>query len=863
MKETITKVALAGLMHDVGKFAQGVLDVSQKYMVDNAGLYQPFRNGHHTHVHVIYTAAFIEQHAESLPPQCNSADWGDGDSFVNLAAGHHNPQTAMQWIIAEADRISSGLDRASFEKGEEIAFRDFKKTRLLPVLEGLGPERIDDFNSADAYTYRYPLLPVSARNIFPEKRVELSRKDADEDYAHLFSRFTSALKQLEHKDESVSLWLEHFDSLLMLFTSCIPAARVGDVIHDVSLYDHSRSTAALAAALYGFHAGNGTLEPKAVRDRNPKKFLIVGGDFYGIQDFIFANHGDSRKLRSKLLRGRSFAVSLFTELAARLICQRLGLPVTSVLLSAAGKFHILAPNLPEMVDRLKSCDTEINDWLFEHTYGENALGISWTEAAPEEFEAGRFRALWDRHIRNIEDKKYRKLDLDSHGGTIDGYLDSFDNDIDPGNRLCPLCGKRASHRSTTGDPVFAGDDLSTCRFCRDHVYLGGNLVKASRVAVTSAQVDVPARRRLLEPIFKEYQVIFDLADHRSMAAAGDLKALWQIGIEEDGTIRPGCTVKLINGHVPWYQEEDNYDDCLLESARSQGKLDEMIEQIKEGSVKTFGHIAVKARAKGEDGKCHGIEALGVLKADVDNLGMLFGCGLSDERFTISRLATMSRQLNNFFALYLSHELRANRDFFDVYTVFAGGDDLFLIGPWNRMAKLAALLNRKFRKYVCENPEITFSAGITVHKPNVPVDTLADSSETALEEAKKAGRNRVTMFGQTVKWNDFHSLLALEGEFEKWRQEGYISDVMIYKMNYFIEMAEKEAMLLEQDFIPVEELESLKWPALFKYNLVRNVTKDKGKRDKAIEDVAKAADWMRQYKGGVRIPLWHVLYEKRN
>lgn len=37
-------------------------------------------------------------------------------------------------------------------------------------------------------------------------------------------------------------------------------------------------------------------------------------------------------------------------------------------------------------------------------------------------------------------------------------------------------------------------------------------------------------------------------------------------------------------------------------------------------------------------------------------------------------------MNFFFVVYLPHLLKTHPDFRDVYTVFAGGDDLFLIGP---------------------------------------------------------------------------------------------------------------------------------------------------------------------------------------
>jgi len=864
MSETIQKIALAALIHDIGKFAQGSLPVTKEYLNNNAGLYQPYRDYHYTHVHAVYTAAFIESMADRLPRRLNEGAWGEGDSFINLAAGHHNPETPMQWMVAMADRISSGLDRDVFEEGEKIAYRDVKKTRLLPILEYFGPGGSDRFDDASKFLHVYALDALNTQSIFPKDRVSIEKSEADAEYKKLFDAFCEKLMDLYHREDNISLWIEHLDSLLMTYTSLIPAARVGDVVHDVSLYDHSRSTAAFASALYAYHTGQGSLDEGAIRRRDEAKFILIGGDFYGIQEFIFGGRGESGKSRSKLLRGRSFAVSLMTELAIRLICERLGLTPLSVLLHAAGKFHLLAPNLPETNKILAECERQINDWLFEQTYGESSLGIISTPARPDDFHAGRFRTLWDRHLQNLDRRKYRKVDLNRHGGAVEGYLDAFRNDLS--HPLCPICGKRPSSTETVGDPVLGPDGAVCCKLCRDHIYLGGNLVKRRLVAICRADTDL--KEKLLAPIFGAYQVSFAGNSLDDLAGSGKLLGLWRTDVEPDGTLDCRATIKFINGHVPCYRPEDNEDPCLLESDRSEGKTEEMIDQIKNGNIKTFSHIAVKGRHMEEDGKCHGIAALGVLKADVDNLGMLFGCGLSDKRFTLSRLATVSRQLNSFFALYLPYILA--KEFYEVYTVFAGGDDLFLIGPWNRMADLARTVRERFAAFVCRNPSITLSAGISLHKPNTPVETLAEASEEALRLAKQGGesseggkkKDRVTMFGQSVAWEEFDALLEQRGEMRRWLDEGYIGDSMFYRFNELVAMAEAEAELVHQDQITLEEIGCVKWPALFRYGLARNINKKGEERDRAMEEIDRAAAWIGKYRGAMRIPLWHIQYEKR-
>lgn len=872
MDETVVKIALAGLLHDIGKFAQGCMEITPIYRNNNASLYQPVYNGHYSHQHALYTAAFIEQYSHHFPPQLSARKWGEGDVtdvFINLAACHHNPGTPMQRIITMADRISSGLDRATFEKGEAISYQDFKKTRLLPILEALGPEeRHAAFNNVDTFQYRYPLAAVSANSIFPVTSVQLDKKDAEQEYQALFNEFIDKLAGLFHRKSNVSLWAQHLDSLLMIYTSMIPAARVGDVVHDVSLYDHSRTTAALAAALYLYHKQTNTLNDKAIQKDDTEKFLLVSGDFFGIQDFIFSSGGETQTHRSKLLRGRSFAVSLFSELAADMLCKAMNLPFLAVVLNAAGKFHLIAPNTKEAQEAIAHVEQEINKWLIKISYGQSSMGITATPAAPNDFHNDKFLTLWERHQKGMEQKKFKKIDLDQHGGVVTDFLEQFDNTLH--KPLCPLCGKRPSVKGTENDHLLYKDEEgSSCAICRDHVMLGTCLVKGKRLAICDWSITLEKDNRLLEPIFYKYQLTFSDGDDSIMenaAANGHLLKLWKLDVNDDGSLDCRTANRLINGHVPKYREADNRDNCLLASARSEEKTVEFINQIKENIPKTFGHIAIKARKRDDkEKKCYGTEAIGVLKADVDNLGMLFSFGLPDKHFTLSRLATMSRQLNNFFSLYLPYLLQRREEFYDVYTVFAGGDDLFLIGPWNKMTSLALFLHDRFAEYVAHNLEIHFSAGITVHKPNTPINALAEAAEESLKQAKDGGKDRITIFDETVIWDDLVQLQINKTVMEDWLNRKLISRGMFYRFNQLVDLAAQDKDLRKSGReVKISSLECLKWRSQFRYSLARNIDaklKDED-RENALKEVTVMAKWLEDYGGGVRIPLWQILYEIR-
>ncbi|MDY0043907.1 MAG: type III-A CRISPR-associated protein Cas10/Csm1 [Syntrophales bacterium] len=875
MDETVLKVAVAGFMHDIGKFADKDLwNISEQFLVDNADLYQPHYKENYTHRHAVYTAAFIDHIEKLLPREFNRANWGMEDSFINLAAGHHKPETPLQWIIAMADRIGSGWDRDNFDKeyNRAVAWQDYKKTRLLPIFENL----MKDDKKSNAYAYCYPLKEISPKNVFPDLQKDTRPDDNDlaiAEYKHLFDAFVYALERLLHKDENIELWFEHFGSLMMVFTSAIPAARAGAVVPDVSLYDHSKITAALAVALYLYHRDRDDFSIDYIKEYDAEKFLLISGDFYGIQNFIFSESGEAGKNRAKILRGRSFAVSLFSELAADMLCRGIGVPSTSVLLNAAGKFTIIAPNTKKTHETVVAVERNVNDWLMKISFGENAIGMTTLEASPEDFVSGKFIDLWDKLNEAMERKKFQKVDLDKYGGAVERYLDDFYNNLN--HPLCPFCWKKPSSPELEGSD-FAGDVKSICKVCRDHIFLGKNLVNTARkdkgsdndkkrIAITTRNADIKGEK-LFEPIFGEYQVFFPDGKLNELARSGQLLKYWDISIDPEGNVSKEVTNKFINGYVPVYGNEDFSDDRFLESRKSEKKKEELIDQMKDDVLKSFGHIATKALNPKNGGGWCGIEALGILKADVDQLGILMSCGLQPHQFTLSRLAALSRQLDFFFTVYLPHLLKTDSRFNDVYTVFAGGDDLFLIGPWNRIIELATELRQSFENYVCKNNEVHFSAGISLHKPHTPLDKLAEAAESALERSKHVdGKNSITLFSETAAWDEFEQLQEVQNTIQQWRESGLINNAMIYRINEFIKMADSANRLINnKEGVSIEDMECFKWRALFSYMTERNIgkgLKPEEKREK-VDEFSKMAEWLETHGSTLKMALWNILYNYR-
>lgn len=166
-------------------------------------------------------------------------------------------------------------------------------------------------------------------------------------------------------------------------------------------------------------------------------------------------------------------------------------------------------------------------------------------------------------------------------------------------------------------------------------------------------------------------------------------------------------------------------------------------------------------------KAGGIERLGVLRADVDNLGHTFVYGFQrpggdDSYVTLSRTAALSRQLSLFFKGYINRLLAEgdSRELSgggkrNVTIVYSGGDDVFLVGAWNEVIDAFTDLHKALERFT--QGTLTVSGGIGLYPSGYPINIMA--GETAkLEDCSKGhdGKNAVTLFDEnhTYGWEEF-------------------------------------------------------------------------------------------------------------
>jgi len=95
---------------------------------------------------------------------------------------------------------------------------------------------------------------------------------------------------------------------------------------------------------------------------------------------------------------------------------------------------------------------------------------------------------------------------------------------------------------------------------------------------------------------------------------------------------------------------------------------------------------------------------------------------------------------------------------NLYPVYGGGDDLFIIGPWNDVLDFAQAWHSEFQ--IITGGKLTFSAGVALAKPRQHILTKSDEAEHLLNAFAKTGRDSIHALGQTMTWAEYTKALDL-------------------------------------------------------------------------------------------------------
>jgi CRISPR-associated protein Csm1 len=128
----------------------------------------------------------------------------------------------------------------------------------------------------------------------------------------------------------------------------------------------------------------------------------------------------------------------------------------------------------------------------------------------------------------------------------------------------------------------------------------------------------------------------------------------------------------------------------------------------------------------------GIKRLGVIRADVDDLGATFAGGLPNQRTNVCRTSTLSRSLSIFFKSTIDEIMERGR--YQAQIIYSGGDDLFVVGNWSDVIYAAIDIRNAFVAYT-GNEAVTLSAGVGIFGETYPIARMA-AQTGELEDAAK-------------------------------------------------------------------------------------------------------------------------------
>ena len=757
MDDKMNKLQMGALLHDIGKLVRR--STQMKYNLS----------------HVKAGEKYIKKYIKD-------------EEILDMIKYHHYEELqkadiekdSLAYIVYEADNIASGVDRIKRESNE----KGIEKSPLNSIFNSIDRNSNTIKKSFDrSMTYNEDSFNIPKENIL---------KIEGEEYTSILNVFEREMNQMK---DNVSL-----ERLMIIFeeiSQYVPSSSYVDY-PDVSYFDHVKLTTALAACMYMYDIENNINDYKKEykennkRSRLKKKFLIVSGEFTGIQDFIY---NITSKSAMKSLRGRSLYLELFIEHIIDDILSELGLSRANLLYSGGCKFYMILPNIEKskhVLDRYKEI---INYFLLQELGTKIYYEVAYTETNVYELGNGFGEKIKNKNIlseifRRLSSKasrgklqRYSKIQLEKlfDENSILNNKNQWDN-----TKECGICRKNEVNEILAKNRL--DDDTCICNSCKSYIEIGKQVSMLYNI-----------KDRFLVEFNEEVDgSIFYLPSYSDV----DRKYVY-LKIENEETIKG--LMKEDNNKIKRYYSINNYysKDKLCKNIWI-GNYNPKTENDINGKKNLIEFRELVERSKG-------IKRLAVLRADIDNLGNIFQYGFEDrdERgnllengykyITLSKSVVLSRYLSDFFKRNINIILERNKnisrnEIFNKYCdvikegesqarnivlVYSGGDDIFAIGTWDDIIEFSVDLRQALKDF--SGDKITISAGIGFFSDGYPVYNMAritEELETLAKSYRKTEndiptKNSVALFGKNVSVN--HILNSNTENIDKYSLE--------YKMNH--------------------------------------------------------------------------------
>lgn len=755
------------------------------------------------------------------------------ERLLNCVRYHHKDylqkakldKNDLAYIVYEADNIASGMDRRENE-GEEKGFDP--KLNLDSIFSVFYSDK--EIQVAN----KYPLIYKDINKAFnyPQKDISLA---TNSNYEALLNKIKSHFITKDINQISINQLLQ----ILEEGFSYVPSSTNRAEVCDISLYVHSKITSAVASCMklyfdeqqiqdykkYCFNSGSKIF-------RNEKIYLLISGDISGIQDFIYTIPS---KGALKTLRGRSLYIDLLLEEFIDEYLEQIGLSRANVLYSGGGHFYILAPNIEDTKKAIDKLQAKMNRWLMENI-GINlylAIGIAEcsannlmkSEAQGNLFATVNKKLKDDKTIRYSKDENFLE------------YIFNVEKEEDTAKKECNIC-----HNLVDKLWKYNSDEEIACEFCLNLYKLGQDILTQDLVFVISEE-KIDGGIKIFGKDKNLYMYAVNIADIDMFK--GKILRIYS----KNNLLENDLAIRL---YLADYSAKNENDEVMTfdDLAKSSCKIDK------------------------------GIKRLGVLRLDIDDLSIAFSSGFVSDKdkiednlryATLSRYADLSKDISMFFKVAINKicagDLTGCVDFeekaFNIFgiakapkrkvnIIYAGGDDLFLVGAWDEVLEVAIDINRAFKQFT--NGKLTLSAGMAMFSPTYPISKMAEIAGLLVQMSKsKKDKNSIALFGMETNlkangqleckhiytWTDFEMKVCKE-------KMNYLLARLSFDGDKFNKLSVGKSLIYRlMDLIQLADEDKLNI-ARFAYVLARmqpKQDKDEQKR-KVYEDfVSKMYQWI--------------------
>ena len=264
MRTELYKITTGSLLHDVGK--------------------------------VVHRTGDSHSHAESGYAFLKEQTGLDDAEILQQVRFHHAAglknaglaQNSLVYITYIADNIASAADRRTSDAQAYGFSRDLPLDSIFNLLNG----------NDEHMKYAPKVLDGSIN--YPTLR---SIKYDETFYSRCLDNIRDSVKGIDHNEAYINSLLEVLEANL----TYVPSSTSKEEVADISLFDHSKLTAALGCCIWEYLNAQGVTDyrerlfTQAASFYQEKAFLLYSIDISGIQDFIYsiADDGALKALRAR------------------------------------------------------------------------------------------------------------------------------------------------------------------------------------------------------------------------------------------------------------------------------------------------------------------------------------------------------------------------------------------------------------------------------------------------------------------------------------------------------------------------------------------------------------------------------------